>query len=178
MAYYNVIYDHAADNYGLFTSSDARELDIPVVELGKLAHRGRLHRLGYGVYRIEHYIPTPLDKYADAVALVGDGARLYGESVLAFHDLTPTNPSTITVATPKYVRKKLPPYIVTIQNETEEPAVLYEGIPSQGVVEAIRACKPIIMPERLVAATVEARKQGLISKQEEQLLLEEIQHGK
>jgi predicted transcriptional regulator of viral defense system len=61
MTYYADIYERAADNYGLITADDAHEMGIPVVELGKLHSRGRLHRVGHGVYRIEHYSPTPLD---------------------------------------------------------------------------------------------------------------------
>ena len=78
MSYYDIIYEHAADNYGLITSAQAKELKIPSIELVKLSHRGRLQRLWQGVYRISHYIPVPLDKYAEAVAIVGEGAFIYG----------------------------------------------------------------------------------------------------
>ena len=60
---YDTIYEHAADNYGLITSSEAKVLGVPNIELVKLAHRGRLSRLGHGVYRVKHYIPTMYDKY-------------------------------------------------------------------------------------------------------------------
>ena len=69
MKNYDAIYENAADNYGLITSSEAKTLGISNVELVKLAHRGRLHRVGHGVYRIMHYIPTAYDKYADAITL-------------------------------------------------------------------------------------------------------------
>jgi len=174
MTYYSDIYERAADNYGLITSADAKEMGIPVVELGKLYKRGRLNRVGHGIYRIIHYIPTPLDGYADAVALVGKDAYLFGESVLAMHNLAPTNPATIKVATPHIVRKNLPPYIVIIMRSNDKQIAMYEGIPSQSVTDAIRACKKTMMSDRLLGAASEARKQGLISEKEMAELSKEI----
>jgi predicted transcriptional regulator of viral defense system len=178
MTYYENIYERAADNYGLITSTDAGELGIPVVELGKLYKRGRLNRVGHGVYRIIHYIPTLLDGYADAVALVGRGAYLYGESVLAMHNLAPTNPATVKVATPYVVRKNLPSYLVVITRKTTERIVRYEGIPSQSVADAIRTCRATMMSDRLLGAVQEARRQGLINEIEATRLSKEIESGK
>jgi len=166
MTYYSDIYERAANNYGLITSTDAKEMGIPVVELGKLYKRGRLNRVGHGIYRIIHYIPTPLDSYADAVALVGKDAYLFGESVLAMHNLAPTNPATIKVATPNIVRKNLPPYIIIISRNSNERIAMYEGIPSQSVANAIKACRESMMSDRLLGAVKEARKQGLINEKE------------
>ena len=178
MTYYDGIYEYAADHYGLITSANAKEMGIPVVELGKLHSRGRLARVGHGVYRICHYIPTLLDGYADAIALVGRNAYLYGESVLAMHNLAPTNPATIKVATPNIVRKSLPPYLAVITRNSNEQITWYEGIPSQTVAEAIRACKPTMMSDRLLDAVREARKQGLINEREAIQLTKEIKSGR
>lgn len=95
MSAYDKIYEIAADQYGLITTDEAKDLGIPNIELTKLAHRGKLKRLGYGLYRISRYIPTALDIYAEAVKMVGSDACLNGESVLALHNLIPTNPSCI-----------------------------------------------------------------------------------
>ena len=163
---YNVIYEHAADNYGLITTADAKMLGIPNVELVKLAHRGRLHRIGYGVYRILHYIPTPYDKYAEAVALVGNDAAIYGESVLAMHGLALVNPVVIHVATKIRNRKKLPKHIKVFFSKKDLNEVDYEGIPSQSVYNAILTSKGTVMTERLLEAVNEAEKHGLISEEE------------
>jgi predicted transcriptional regulator of viral defense system len=178
MTYYDDIYERAADYYGLITSIDAKEMGIPVVELGKLHKRGRLDRVGHGVYRIHHYIPTQLDGYADAVALVGRDAYLFGESVLAMHNLAPTNPATIKIATPNVVRKTLPPNLVVIKRDNDEKTTWYECIPSQTVFEAIRSCRLTMMTDRLLDATREARNQGLINEREATQLTKEIKSGK
>jgi len=166
MKNYDMIYENAADNYGLITSCEAKTIGIPNVELVKLAHRGRLRRLGHGVYRIVHYIPTPYDKFAEAVALVGSGTVIYGESVLAMHGLALVNPAVIYIAAKNRVRKKLPAYIEIIYPGATLDETEYEGIPSQSVFEAIIVCKSRIMTERLIDAIREAERQGLISEAE------------
>ena len=163
---YNVIYEHAADNYGLITSAEAKTLGIPNVELVKLAHRGKLQRVGYGVYRIIHYIPTPYDKYAEAVTLLGNDAAIYGESVLAMHGLALVNPVVIHIATKVRNRKKLPKHIKVLFSKKDINRVNYEGIPSQSVYNAIITCKGTVMAERLLEAINEAERQGLISEKD------------
>ena len=166
MSSYDVIYEYAADNYGLITSSVAKTLGIPNVELVKLAHRGKLRRLGHGVYQIFHYTPTAYDKYALAVILVGTGAMIYGESVLAMHGLALLSPASIYVAAQNKVRKKLPSYLKIVYPEKFYDKVEYEGIPSQSVYEAFEVCRNTIMTERLVDSLEEAKRMGLITSAE------------
>ena len=172
---YDIIYEYAADNYGLITSSKAKMLGISNVELVKLAHRGKLRRLGHGVYRIAHYIPTALDEYAEAIALVGHGATIYGESVLALHGLALVNPSFIHITTHSRVRKKLPAYIQIVRPSACFTMVEYEGIPSQSVFDALLSCKVTVMKERLIEAVSEAERQGLITTAEAGIARAELQ---
>lgn len=115
MSYYDDIYEEAIDSYGVITTSRAKRIGVPKGELVKLAKRGRIDRIGYGVYRIKPYVPTRLDRYADAVALVGEGSYIFGESVLAIHELAFVNPRAIMVATPKRTRRTLPAWVEVIE---------------------------------------------------------------
>lgn len=65
MAHFDDIYDIAADGYGIITAAQA-----PATRLRHVQARALL-------------CPTPYDAYAEAVALVGGGAYLHSESVLA-----------------------------------------------------------------------------------------------
>jgi len=160
------IYEYAVDNYGLITSSQARAIGIPTIELVKLAHRGRLLRLGYGIYKIAQYVPTPLDKYAEAVAFAGEGAYISGESVLAMHNLAFVNPSVIFITVPHKIRKKLPVYVRCIAQKNQNQITAYEGIPSQSVFDAIMECQKTVMSQRLKDAIREAKIHGLITEKE------------
>ncbi|MDR1014351.1 MAG: type IV toxin-antitoxin system AbiEi family antitoxin domain-containing protein [Coriobacteriales bacterium] len=177
MTYFDDIYDQAADNYGFITTAEARALGVPGIEVVKMAQRGKLDRVGYGVYRLNRYYPTEFDAYAQAVALVGDGAYIYGESVLAMLNLALVNPSKITVATPARVRKTLPAHIKVVAAKPETKVTRYECIPSQTVADAIRTCKKTIMAERLLPAIENARLRGLVGEREATELKKEIRNA-
>ncbi|WP_350454002.1 type IV toxin-antitoxin system AbiEi family antitoxin domain-containing protein [Slackia heliotrinireducens] len=177
MTIYDDIYEIAADNYGLVTSAEAKGAGASDKELSRIAKDGRLTRIGYGVYRIKHWVPTELDPYAEAVALVGQGAYLYAESVIAMHALAPTNPALIHVATPNRVRRSLPASIEVVRRPDCCDTTEYEGIPSQTVPAAIRSCRGTMMTSRLVDAARRARELGLIRAEEEMALLEDLNGG-
>jgi predicted transcriptional regulator of viral defense system len=174
MTFYDEIYEVAADNYGIITSAQAKNLGISDKEMSRMAHDGRLRRLGHGVYKVKHHTPTPFDPYAEAVMRVGPGACLFGETVIAMHGLAPTNPAYVYIATPSRIRKTLPSYIRIIHQDNSQKTTQYEGIPSQAIPDAILSSRGRIMTERLEAATLEARRKGLITKREEETLLLEL----
>lgn len=173
MTHFDDIYEVAADNYGLVTSAEARELGIAKSELRRWVDAGKLQRRGHGVYKLSRYVPTAHDRYAEAVTLVGDDSFLIGEAVLAMHGLALVNPKKITVGTPKRVRKRLPEWIQAV-TATNKTTTCYEGIPSQSVAEAIADCKGRVMSERLKAAADAARDAGLITKSEHARLKREL----
>jgi predicted transcriptional regulator of viral defense system len=74
MTKFDDIYEVAADNHGLVTSSEARAIGVSNNELVQYARRGSLVRVGQGVYRLARHVPTEADPYALAIALVGEGA--------------------------------------------------------------------------------------------------------
>lgn len=176
MTIYDDIYEIAADNYGIVTSVQAKVVGASDKELSRIAKDGRLIRIGYGVYRIKHWVSTENDVFAESVVLVGPRAYLYGESVIAMHALAPTNPAWVHVATPDRVRRSLPDSIRVIKRPNCGDTTEYEGIPSQTIPAAIRACRGTMMASRLADATRRARELGLIRAEEEEDLLEDL-HG-
>ncbi|WP_241157195.1 hypothetical protein [Adlercreutzia sp. ZJ242] len=143
-------------------------------ELVQYARRGKIERVGQGVYMIAQRMPEENDPYAVSVALVGSDAYLYGESVIAMHGLAPTNPARIFVATPRRIRRKLPAELRVIQRQGGDDVVVYDAIPSQKVADAIRACIGTMLPERLADAVRSARGEGLITSREEVELIKEV----
>lgn len=174
MTYYGVIYEIAADNYGLVTTTQANEVGATNKDLLCYVKSGRLDWLGCGAYRITHYMPIPNDPYAESVALVSDGAHLYGESVIAMHGLAHTNPARIFVATPKRVRRGLPDGLIVKRRADVGDVTSYEGMPSQSIPAAIGACKPTVLPERLEQVTHRAAGLGLITNEEEDDLMKKL----
>lgn len=170
MTKFDNIFEIAADNHGLITSAQARQAGISNNELVQYARRGRISKVGHGIYQLSRWIPEENDVYAWATTMVGPDALLYGESVIAMLGLAPTNPNRIFVATPRRVRRKLPKSLKVEKVEGIAPSAFYDGIPCQSAHDAILACEGKMLPERLLAATEEARKQGLISESERRFL--------
>lgn len=168
------VYETAADRYGLITVEDAADLGIHRKQLLLWEAMGRLERCGRGVYRLNHHVPTPYDHFAEAVALVGRGSLIYGDGVLAMHNLALVNPPQIQVAVAKRVRRALPEWIRLVKKTDDIREESFEGIACQKVADAIRTCRGTVMKERLVEAIDEAARQGLVDRQEYKNLKKEF----
>lgn len=174
MTHFDEIYEIAADNYGLVTYTQAQEAGIVGAELNRYVADGRLDRRGHGVYKLTRHVPTGYDRFAEAVALAGEGAYLYGDAVLAMHGLALANPRAVTVALPRRTRKKVPDWVRIVAPKGGDAPVRYEGIPSQSVANALRACAGSVMRGRLLDAIGDARARGLITAAEQRRLRKEI----
>ena len=175
MVIYDDIYEIAADNYGIVTSEQAKGVGASDKELSRIAKDGRLTRIGYGVYRIKHWVPTGYDAYADSVALVGPDAYLYGESVIALLNLVPTNPTYFYVAQPGRSRKVLPKEIVLRTAAPGYTPTFIQGIRCQQVGDAILSARGTVPPDRLVAAAREAYRTGHLDKEEMESVIREME---
>lgn len=177
MTKYENIFEIAADNHGLITSAQAQQVGVGNNELVQYARRGRIVKVGHGLYQLAQRVPEPNDVYAWAVMAVGHDALLYGESVVAMLGLAPTNPTRMFVATPRRTRRKLPENIEVEWVRGVEPTAVYDGIPCQSVCDAILACRGKMLPERLRAAAKAAKKQGLVSGRQYRFLKKELGDG-
>ena len=171
MKHFDEIYELAADGYGIVTAAQAREIGVTTGELSRWCATGKLMRRGHGVYKLAQWVPTSRDVFAEAVALVGGEGFLWGESVRSMHTLALVDPRTVTVATPKRNRRKLPAWVKTVFAPENANTTFYEGIPSQCVADAIETCRGSVMTERLIEATKQAQVEGLITSNEHERLM-------
>src|SRR5690606_7858607 len=61
--YKRKLWRHAIDQYGFVTTRQAGQIGVPVVELAKLAHRGVLSNVAYGLYRMNDVPTTERDAF-------------------------------------------------------------------------------------------------------------------
>src|SRR5688572_25436351 len=104
----------ALDQYGYVTTANAEQIDVPAVELRKLASRGGLAHVAYGLYRFDDVPVTHRDDFMEAVLRVGRDAYVTHDAVLALHDLGLVNPRRIRVGTPHRVRSRIPDQIEVV----------------------------------------------------------------
>ena len=174
MTHFDDIYEIAADGHGIVTAAQARESGVTTGEMARWCNDGRLVRRGHGVYKLARWVPTSCDSFAEAVALAGDGAYLWGDAVLSMHGLALVDPAAVTVAVPRRVRRRLPAWVRLVPAPQGRSSTLYEGIPSQSVADALRVCSGAVMPERLLEAADEARSKGLVTEKEYRALKKEL----
>lgn len=161
--YRDIVREVALDHYGYVTTRDAAQAGVPAVELPKLAARGGLESVAYGLYRVPDVPPTRFDQVAEMLLRAGEGAYLHGESVLALFGLADVNPRQIKVAVRRRTRPKLPAFVELTQVRGAVRTTLYEGLESQYVADALLECRGRIEMERLLVAAKQARTEGLLT---------------
>lgn len=175
MTYRQVLREMAYDTHGVVTLDAAKEAGVPAVEVRKLASRGALERRGKGVYRMTEAPYTPLDEFAEAVALVGPDAVLADESVLAALDLGQVNLRRIKVATTRRVRQRLPATVEVVHRRVaEDERDDIDGIPAMSLPAALLAARGTVLPERLVDAVRKATARELISPRDGERVLKAL----
>ncbi len=152
----------AVDDFGLITSAEAAELGMSNAEMVQQAAMGKLVRVGRGVYRMPIWPHQKAAPYAIAVKTVGEGASLYGESVVALLELAPIDPTKMWIAVPKRTRKNLGEGTKLVK-AGNIVSTWIEGIPCQPVAEAIASAAATIGPKRARQAAEEALRQGYIT---------------
>lgn len=161
--YREIVREIALDHYGYVTTKEAAEAGVPAVELPKLAARGGLENVAYGLYRVPDVPPTAYDQFAEALLRAGEGAYLHGESVLALFGLADVNPRQVKVAVRRRARPTLPPFVELTQVKGEARTTFYEGLQAQLVADAILECRGRIETARLLDAAKQARGEGLLT---------------
>ena len=172
--YRDIVREIALDQYGFVTTKQAADAGVPAVELPKLAARGGLENVAYGIYRVPDAPASAFDQFAEALLRAGEGAYLHGDSVLALFGLADVNPRRIRVAVRKRTRPKLPPFIELTLVKGDVVTTQYEGLESQRVADAILECRGRIERSRLLDAAEEARKEGLMTTKEWQRVRKEL----
>ena len=175
MSHYDEIQMLASDCHGYFTSAVARKVGVRSCELDRWMKIGRLEKHARGVYRIANYPPSAIEPYVRAVLASGTGAVLYGESVLGMLNLIPTNPTWIYVATPVRARRNIGQGI-KIVNTRVNVIDNNDGVPMQGVADAIRVTRGSVRQDRRIRAAKEGFRQGYILETEYRKLIKEIKN--
>ncbi|MHB1089986.1 MAG: type IV toxin-antitoxin system AbiEi family antitoxin domain-containing protein [Ilumatobacteraceae bacterium] len=162
--YRRQLFEIAVGQYGYVTTANATAIGVPSIELPKLAEHAGFMNIAYGLYRFEDVPHSPRDKFAEAVLRVGRDAHLTGDAVLAFHELALVIPRRLRVGTNRRVRANLPEWIYVVREQLpEDELTVYDGVRSATVARALIDSRKIVMTDRLIKATHDARQQGLLT---------------
>jgi len=173
------LWEVALDQDGYVTTDDAHRLGINVVELGKLAHRGQLERIGYGIYRFPQLPPTQYAPYLLAVLWTGSRGALSHATAIELYELAEINPNRIHVTVPPGYRPRRQGgelYAVHHQQLDAADVGRFEGIPIVKPAVAIHQVIDDGTPSHLVRQAIEtARNRGQVTSAEHDALDTKLQ---
>lgn len=172
MAKIDDIYE-VVDEFGLVTSAEAAELGMSNVELVQQARMGKLVRVARGVYRMPVWPSQPAAPYAVAVRAAGEGACLYGESVVALLGLAPTDPSKMWIAVSRRTRRDLGRGVRIVRKPGID-STWYEGVACQRMAQAILAAAGTMGVARAHEAARAALRQGYVTSTEMKTIEKEL----
>jgi predicted transcriptional regulator of viral defense system len=152
------LFEIAVDHYGFVTTEDAADLGIATGELSKLAARGRLRHVAYGIYRFPEMPESAQDPYMLATLWAGPHAVLSHDTTLALYGLCDVNPLKIHVAVPPgYRNRRKNGGAYVLHNEYIDPADIgwWEAIPAVRPAVAIRQAAEGAVPVYLARQAID-----------------------
>jgi predicted transcriptional regulator of viral defense system len=162
---YAAIYEIAEEQNGYVTAAQAAAVHVGKGTLAKMARRGVLERVSWGVYRLSRFPSSSLDQYVEA-SLWPLSARgvVSHESALAVYGLSDVSPTKIHVTVPKSVRvrRRLPAGLV-VHRADLGPAdtQVHEGVPVTTPERTIRDCHAAHLGPALIRQAIhDGRRSG------------------
>lgn len=172
---YHAIHALALEQHGVFTADQAAQAGVVWSTLTTMTHRGRIERLGTGLYRDTGVAETRWTPFMRAVLWpYGKPGVLSHETALALLELSDVNPSAVHITVPRRFRStRTPPRAVIVHRadvaETEVTSV--EGLPTTTAERTIRDCAETqIGPALLRQALRDAQRKGWLTRAQGQTL--------
>lgn len=149
----------ATDQHGYLTTAQAQRLGIGRDTIRKMAARGTLERVSWGVYRLPTFPASTFAEYMEA-SLWPAGVRgvISHESALAMRDLSDVNPPKVHITVPKTfrVRRAVPRHLVIHYADLPDADIdLVEGVAATTVRRAIEDCHRTHLGPALLRQAIE-----------------------
>ncbi|MDR1079171.1 MAG: type IV toxin-antitoxin system AbiEi family antitoxin domain-containing protein [Propionibacteriaceae bacterium] len=174
----------AFDQHGFVTTGQALELDVSNASLSMMVRRGRLERVGHGLYRVAQAPVSQYDEFHRAVLWAGfTETCLSHDTALDAWGISDINPNDIhiTVGARRRIVRALPKFYVVHKQDLEPKQITWwEGIPTVTAATAVEQCVEAGTPTYLIRQALErSAPTGIISKPERDRLagLLEARHG-
>lgn len=164
------VLEWAAEQHGYITTRDARALGVDPTQLRLMAARGRLERVGRGVYRVPMLPRSEHDELAEAAAWTLGRGVISHESALVLHGLSEVSPSRIHLTVPRANHPRAAGgelYRLHRRDLDHAEVTEHDGIPVTTASRTIRDCLVDgTDPYQLRLAVDEAESQGLLRRAE------------
>ena len=176
----DILRNVAAEHEGLLTAAEAEDAGVPRALVVQLAHRGRLDRIGQGLYRFPNWPTTRLQQYHEAVLWPRahrdlEYALISHDSALELYNLTQLNPGVIHVTLPPKTRisREWPTWLrLHFADVAESDRAWEQGLPIVSIPRAIEDIAPTHGADVIHRAVSEARERRFLREDELQRLVD------
>ncbi|WP_280795644.1 type IV toxin-antitoxin system AbiEi family antitoxin domain-containing protein [Aurantimicrobium minutum] len=179
LTYLEQLRELALDQHGFVSSAQAVAAGIPKTELPRLASRGRISRVGHGIYRISQVPSTQYENLALALLETGvEDACISHDTALAVWEICDINSATLHISVPqgRRIRRSLKPhYEIHRQNVQPSDAAWWQEIPLTSIAKTIGDCIVDGTPTYLLRqAIVNGAASGMLSSLDQQELTQKL----
>jgi predicted transcriptional regulator of viral defense system len=170
----------AYEQYGYFTSAQARAHRVSSQLLNHHVRRGRYEPVRRGLYRLQGFPRSEHDEMREKSLAVGaETAVLSHQSALALLELSDTIPDAVHLLVPRHRRGvRRPPGVVlhTHADDEDLPTVWRDGLPLTAPPRTLVDTLDELQPEQAALAVRQALRRGLLT--QHQLTAEAARRGK
>ena len=168
---YNTVYEIALDQFGYFTTAQARRQGVTTQAIFMMVKRGTIERRSHSVYRVKAIPPSPLDPYMDATLWPSKTQGVIShETALELFEISDVNPAKIhmTVRMKYRTHRDIPvSYVLHYTDLDPSDITSFEGIPITKPAKTIRDCRKTHLGPALTKQAIEdALRKGLITRAE------------
>jgi len=161
----------ATDQHGYLTTAQAQRLGIGRDTIRKMAKRGTLDRVSWGVYRLPTFPVSTFAEHMEASLWpAGVQGVISHESALAMRDLSDVHPPKVHITVPSTfrVRRAIPRHMVVHHADLSPTDIAsVEGIPTTTVRHAIEDCfRTHLGPALLRQAIEDGEREGYLKPDE------------
>lgn len=168
---YDTVYEVALDQFGYFTTAQARRQGVTTQAIFMMAKRGTIERRSHSVYRVKAIPPSPLDPYMEATLWPPKTQGVIcHQTALELFEISDVNPTKIHMTVPKKYRthRHVPVSYVLHRADLDLADITsFEGIPITKPAKTIHDCGQTHLGPALIKQAIEdALRQGLITRDE------------
>jgi predicted transcriptional regulator of viral defense system len=178
---FDEVLEFASEHQGIVTTKNAADLGVDPANLRVMASRGRLERVGRGVYRVPTLPIGELSPYAEAAAWAAGRAVVSHESALLMRELGDFGGSRIDLTVPSNYRllRDVPRRLrVWVEDLAESSLEVLEGVPTVTVETALRqVAESGSDPFQVRTAIRQALRAGFIDPREGRRLRYRLDHS-
>lgn len=176
---YSTVVELAAERHGYVTTAQARSAGVSADTLRKMAARGTIERVSWGLYRVPSLPPSEHSEFMEAALWPADRTGVISHaSALSLYGLSDVSPGQVHITLPAdyRTRRDIPGRFVLHHADLDDSEIRrVEGVPVTIPGRTIRDCHAVGLGIRLIRQAIdEGQREGYLTPGEADGLRDEL----